>query len=58
MAAAFDEVKAGELACIDDGSPLPFALAINHSLPESVGRVFVPILWETYTFEAVGVELL
>jgi hypothetical protein len=50
--------NAGELACIEDGNPLPFALAINHSLPESVGRVFVPMLCETYTRDASGVELL
>ncbi len=56
--AAFDEVNAGEVACIEDGSPFPFAFAISHSLPESVGRVLDPILWDTYTREAVGVELL
>jgi hypothetical protein len=56
--AAFESGNAGEVACIDDGRPLPFAFAINHSLPESVGRVFELILWETYTRDAVGVELL
>jgi hypothetical protein len=56
--AAFDSGNAGDVACIVDGSPLPFALAINHSLPESVGLVLEPILRETYIFDALGVELL
>jgi hypothetical protein len=58
LLAALESGNAGDVACMDDGRPLPFAFAINHSLPESVGRVFEPILWETYTREAVGVKLL
>jgi hypothetical protein len=44
LLAAFDEVNAGAVDCIEDGSPLPFAFAINHSLPESLGRVLEPML--------------
>ena len=47
LAAAFDNGNAGEVACIEDGNPFPFAFAMSHSLPESVGRVFVEILRDT-----------
>jgi hypothetical protein len=58
LCAALESVKAGESACMDAGRPFPFAFAISHSLPESVGRVFVLMLCDTYTLDAVGVELL
>jgi hypothetical protein len=45
--AAFESGNAGESACIEDGKPLPFAFAISHSLPESVGRVLLPMLRDT-----------
>jgi hypothetical protein len=47
LTAALESGNAGDVACIVDGRPFPFALAINHSLPESVGLVFEPMLRET-----------
>ena len=58
FAAAVESANVGDSDCIDVGNPFPFAFAINHSLPESVGRVLELILCDTYTFEAVGVRLL
>lgn len=56
--AAFERGKAGEITCIELGSPLPLAFAMSHSAPESVGRVLELMLCETKIREANGVRLL